>query len=184
RFKMSVKEGLYDSYKSSQVNNYITIQASNRFFSRRDQTAQATPLTFSAAVDPKGILSAAGGRGLVHLEDNLVQYYVKHEVIIGEEKISRFESVNPSIFRPGQLVEMQVSFALGQVQGRFKMFIVLRSIAMLSDEHLQVSCLLNRRFNQLIFYLQNAELASVLEDKGRDGGLKRRIGYEEEEEKD
>ncbi|TDL13365.1 hypothetical protein BD410DRAFT_847026 [Rickenella mellea] len=167
KFQMSVKEGLYDPYKPNYVDHYFTIEASNQFFHRRNRIAQAMPLTFSAEVDPKGILTKAAGQGLVHLEDNSVQYFSKQHMIIGEEKICRFEITNPSIFRPGQLVEVQVSFTIRQVRGRFKMFIVLRSIAMLSDEHL---C--------------NAELASLREVKQPERSLKRRIGYDEEEEKE
>ncbi|TDL15277.1 hypothetical protein BD410DRAFT_732945, partial [Rickenella mellea] len=183
KLKMSVKDGLYESYKSNQVDDYFTIGASNRFFSRRDRITQATPLAFSTAVDPKRILSDAAGGSLVHLEDNVVRYYVKQHVIIGDEKICRFETADPSIFRPGQLVEMQVSFTLGQSLGKFAMFMVLRSIAMLSDERLVVSnCKIENGMNSP--FKQEAELASSLEKRKPEGGLKRRIGYEDEEERD
>lgn len=83
---MSVKEGLYDPYKSSHIDDYFTVEASNQFFCRRDRIPQAMPLTFSSTVDPKGILTKAAGQSLVHLEDNTVRYFVKQRMIIGDEK--------------------------------------------------------------------------------------------------
>lgn len=86
KLQKSVKEGLYDPYTPTRVDDYYTIGASNRFFSRRDRVAHATPLKFSQALDPKGILSNAAGNSLVHLEENSVRYFAKQNIIIGDEK--------------------------------------------------------------------------------------------------
>ncbi|TDL14384.1 hypothetical protein BD410DRAFT_809776 [Rickenella mellea] len=144
-------------------------EAFNPYFTIRNLNTRAIPLQFSPGVDPKGFLLDAGGQTLVHLDDNVVEYFAKQETIIGNEKIERFNSVKPDEFRfrTGLLVEIQMSFLIRKVNGGFKMFKVLRSIAMLSDCHL-----LNANA------LYQASLNSAKQPRTQ--SLKCRLAYDEE----
>ncbi|TDL13923.1 hypothetical protein BD410DRAFT_810149 [Rickenella mellea] len=91
-------------------------------------------------------------------------------MILGDEKITRFNPINPSIFRRGQLVEIQVSFSVRKDGTHFKIMKVLRSIALLSDEH--------------VIEAHVARVAALRIQRPIQQPLKRRIGYIVEEEDD
>ncbi|TDL14415.1 hypothetical protein BD410DRAFT_734128, partial [Rickenella mellea] len=127
------------SYQPTYLDGHLVIEAANPYFVGRSSLSHMTPLEFPTEVDPKGILASAAGQSLFHVEENVVRYYAKQDMILGDEKVTRFNPVNPSIFRRGQLVEIQVSFSVRKDGTHFKIMKVLRSIALLSDEHVLVS---------------------------------------------
>jgi hypothetical protein len=56
----------------------------------------------------------------------------------------RFQAVGPHTFRIGDIVEMQVSFvAVPLKEQKYKMMVVLRSIALLDKAYSQVSICFN-----------------------------------------
>lgn len=86
KMQMSVKDGSYQSYLPTSVDGHLTVEASNPYFLRQSIKSPMTPLDFPANVDPKGILSAAAIENMIHVEENVVQYYAKQDIIVGEEK--------------------------------------------------------------------------------------------------
>ena len=88
KLQMSLKGARYLPYQPTTVSGHRheCIEASNPYFNIRNPNTHAIPLQFSPGVDPKGLLFDAGGQSLVHLEDNVVEYFAKQDMIIGNEK--------------------------------------------------------------------------------------------------
>lgn len=86
KLRRSFANGRYISYQRSDMGGHTAIEASNPYFVMRNLNNLAIPLHFSKGVDPHGILFKAAGDTMVHLEDNVVQYFAKEVEIIGNEK--------------------------------------------------------------------------------------------------
>ncbi|KAF8810962.1 hypothetical protein BYT27DRAFT_7336378 [Phlegmacium glaucopus] len=91
------------------------------------------PAPISPLVDPRGILEKLTKEGFLHGEENEVHYYQVHKNDAGGK--TSVETVNPQIFRIGDIVEAQVSFIVVPLKdNKHKMIVVLRLIALL-DTH-------------------------------------------------
>ncbi|KAF8879257.1 hypothetical protein BD779DRAFT_1407445, partial [Infundibulicybe gibba] len=105
-----------------------SIEVSNRYFTPKRDAPQMTRVPFPESVDPQGILESMTKAGYVHGEENEVGYYTYSQ----EDGEERFQVAKPQVFRIGDLVEVQVSFAVVPLKGgKYKMLSVLRSIALL-----------------------------------------------------
>ncbi|KAF8805555.1 hypothetical protein BYT27DRAFT_7224755 [Phlegmacium glaucopus] len=118
---------------------------SNRYFTPKSEVPDvAAGIVLGEDIDPHGNLRRAAGTGYVHTADNQVYYF--------EQQVK-----TPVTFQVGDIVEVQVSFAVLPLQeGKLKMSMILRSISLLDGSQTQVS------------------------DRPR-VTLKRRVGYLEEE---
>ena len=132
------------------------IEITNRFFTLlKDAGCNPISVPFEKGVNPKGYLAAAlSGGDLVYTEENKVTYYKRLTDMINQKRwvanaqrkvkiltrICKFESVNPKIFQVGDTVEAQISFVATPLQnGKQKLRVVLRSLALLDGKFSQVS---------------------------------------------
>lgn len=58
-----------------ELDEFKTLNASNRYFTPRKDARTAKELTFHSDVDPRGNLSRLLGPTHMHIEDNTVSYY-------------------------------------------------------------------------------------------------------------
>jgi hypothetical protein len=70
----------------SDYQGHASVDISNRYFTPRIEGVQETEISFSAEIDPTGILKKLAGTDLYHGEDNNVHYF---ERIIGQNGGSR-----------------------------------------------------------------------------------------------
>ena len=113
------------------------------------------PVPIPPLIDPRGILEGLKKDEFLHGEENQVYYYRVHESTLRATKryemhipdnrsqmlteTKSVETVNPQIFRVGDIVEAQVSFIAVPLKDRkYKMIVVLRSIALLNANFSQV----------------------------------------------
>lgn len=64
------------TWGNTQPNDQV-VMASSRYFTPRRFTKNETTEPFTKAEDPSGRLARAAGTGLVHIRDNVVEYYIK-----------------------------------------------------------------------------------------------------------
>jgi hypothetical protein len=132
-----------------------TFEASNRYFTSKRDAPDMEPVPISPLIDPRGILEGLKKEELLHGEENQVYYYRVHESALRATKryethilddrsqtltkTKSVETVNPQIFRVGDIVEAQVSFiAVPLKDSKYKLIVVLRSIALLNANFSQV----------------------------------------------
>ncbi|KAF8873003.1 hypothetical protein BD779DRAFT_1452340, partial [Infundibulicybe gibba] len=112
------------------------IELSNRYFTPKRDAPRMIHIPFPESVDPHGILERMTKGEYIHGEENVVEYYTCSREGSGEE---RFQAAKPHVFRIGDLVEAQVSFAVVPLKGgKCKMLCILRSIALLDGQFVQV----------------------------------------------
>ena len=97
----------------------------------------------------------------------------------------RYHEINPMKLRPGDVVEAQVSFVAILLKGqKYKLLVVLRAITLLDCSPLRVSQHSAKPPNAN--EKQNASIARRLsrgtESRRASQGLKRKIGYDEDNE--
>ncbi|KIM38065.1 hypothetical protein M413DRAFT_76431 [Hebeloma cylindrosporum] len=132
------KDALQDITAIGQFEEYMSIDMGNRYFTPRRDAPLATETPFSADVDPHGYLMNAAGTTLIHMEENEVYYY---ERILEENGTDyRFVTTKPIMFCNGDIVEVQVSFALLPLrEKKFKLSLILRSISLLDATYSQAT---------------------------------------------
>ncbi|KAF8906960.1 hypothetical protein CPB84DRAFT_1635248, partial [Gymnopilus junonius] len=114
------------------------LEMSNRYFTPRKQAQEVEELTFGHDVDPKDILKKAAGNCLVHIEDNVVQYY--ELVKTKGSGDAKFLPAKPIKFQVGNIVKAQVSIILiPQCESKFKSTMVLQSLTIMDGTFTQVS---------------------------------------------
>jgi hypothetical protein len=122
-------------------------EASNRYFTSKRDAPDMVPVPIPPSIDPHGILENLKKGGFIYGEENEVYYYRAHETTSSGTKRYEIyipkdtalmkepksvETVNPQIFRVGDIVEAQVSFIVVPLKDKkYKMIVVLRSIALL-----------------------------------------------------
>ncbi|KAF8800970.1 hypothetical protein BYT27DRAFT_7227042 [Phlegmacium glaucopus] len=113
------------------------LEASNRYLTSKRDAPDMQPAPISPLVDPRGILEKLTKEGFLHGEENEVHYYQVHKNDAGGK--TSVETVNPQIFRIGDIVEAQVSFIVVPLKdNKHKMIVVLRSIALLDTRFSKV----------------------------------------------
>ncbi|KAF8802170.1 hypothetical protein BYT27DRAFT_7215577 [Phlegmacium glaucopus] len=138
---------------------------SNRYFTPKSEAPNAVGIVLADDVDPHGNLTRAAGSGYIHTEDNQV-YYFKRQV--KSEDDHRFVATSPVTFQVGDIVKVQVSFAVLPLrEGRLKTLMILRSISLLDGGQTQATAVL--------------KFSSKMKAWEPRITLKRRMGYLEEE---
>jgi hypothetical protein len=151
----------------STLGNHTTLEMGNRYFTPIKNNQNSEPLILSSEIDPHGYMAKAAAGRYVHCEENVVRYYTKEKInknhyryffyfyfftekVLTLELLISFIETNPSHFRVGDIVEVEVSFLLvpfGPIRdGYFKSSMVLRGIALLDETVTQVSHNLILRF--------------------------------------
>ncbi|PBK83795.1 hypothetical protein ARMGADRAFT_944439 [Armillaria gallica] len=128
-FKRQFLEGIFQKWTPDNTDNNISINISNRYLKKA---------SFEKGVDPKGILAAAcTKKNLIHTEDNKVQFFTSS---IDEEGERQFDTTEPQIFRPGNIVEIQLSImAVAMKNSQKKIKLKLRSVALIDEGFTKVS---------------------------------------------
>ncbi|KAF8902952.1 hypothetical protein CPB84DRAFT_1746455 [Gymnopilus junonius] len=134
----------------------------NRYFTPRKQAQEAEEFTLGCDIDPKDILKKATGNHLVHIEDNIVQYY---------EMVKRFIPAKLIKFQVGDIVEAQVSIILiPQCESKFKSTMVLQSLTIMDGTFTQDAA-------KMQLQLQKSAIANI----SMGPTLKCSVGYADEE---
>ncbi|KDR84719.1 hypothetical protein GALMADRAFT_52917, partial [Galerina marginata CBS 339.88] len=104
-------------------------------------------ISLGEEINPHGHLTKAAGTGYVHIEDNQVYYFERQ---VKNEDDHRFVPVAPVTFQVGDIVEVQVSFAVFPLcEGKLKTSMTLRSITLLDGSQTQASSLLGYEMDYL-----------------------------------
>ncbi|PPR03254.1 hypothetical protein CVT26_008080 [Gymnopilus dilepis] len=149
--------------------NEQALEMSNRYFTPKKFAGQADELPFGMDVDPHGHLRAAAGDSLVHIEDNVVQYF--EQVKSGHLDESKFISTKPIKFQVGDIVEAQVSVVLiPQREKKWKSTLILRTLTLLDGRYTHEAAKLRLQSTQ-----------AGLNPRHATNSLKRRVGYTDEE---
>lgn len=76
-FKRTIGNELGEDPLYSDFKNYRALDASNRFFTPRDDRSENDHTPLGIEVDPHGFLQQAAGSAYIHTTDNKVYYYEK-----------------------------------------------------------------------------------------------------------
>ncbi|KAJ8481024.1 hypothetical protein ONZ45_g15445 [Pleurotus djamor] len=114
-----------------EYEGHSTISASNRFFTRQQHAAGLETIPISEDVDPNGVLSKADLKQFVHTEENEVTYHLLNTSETGD---TVFSEAKPIIFHVRDIVEICVSVICFPIQNRFKVKLVLRSLALINGQ--------------------------------------------------
>jgi hypothetical protein len=136
------------------LEEFTTLNASNRYFTPRKDIQTAKELAFHRDVDPHGNLARLLGTAHAHIDDNVVSYYErvghdnpKYRSVASQKstfeltiETHRYVNVKPGSVCVGDIVELQVSFIMVPLRdNKFKATMVLRSILVLDHTFTQVT---------------------------------------------
>jgi hypothetical protein len=62
---------------SSQYGDFVSLDASNRYFTPKRDAKNMAHVPFDRLVDPQGILENMATAGYVHGDENIVKYYAR-----------------------------------------------------------------------------------------------------------
>ncbi|KDQ57388.1 hypothetical protein JAAARDRAFT_130657, partial [Jaapia argillacea MUCL 33604] len=114
------------------------IKFSNLLFTSLNLVKHDNIIALEENIDPHSLVCQKMPRHLVHIHDNMVQYWEKYPTWINFPSSFRHclpHRVHPHNFWTGQLIELEVSFATVPTQkGGHKLLCTLRSIALLDQE--------------------------------------------------
>ena len=74
-FDQEMNSDRLTDYSSSTSNGYPSIDASNRYFTPKQDISNDDHLQYPKTVDPRGILGSIAGNDLVYAPENVVEYY-------------------------------------------------------------------------------------------------------------
>ncbi|KAF8896892.1 hypothetical protein CPB84DRAFT_1848068 [Gymnopilus junonius] len=134
-----------------QTPTFLDIKTSKHVASSK-QAQEAEELTFGHDVDPKDILKKAAGNRLVHIEDNVVQYY----------EMVKTKGSGDAKFLPAKPIKFKWS--------KFKSTMVLRSLTIMDGTFTQDAA-------KMQLQLQKSAIANI----SMGPTLKRSVGYADEE---
>ena len=151
-----VPEGTLEPFLPSEFLTHTCIDVSTRYFTSRREDPTGTAISFSPAVDPKGMLRSLSTEDHFHGVDNQVLYYAlvassktKQHQCVSQYRYSylslitwihRFVTTDPITFRTGDIVEVQTTISVVPVKkDRFRMIVSLRALAMLDNGPSMVS---------------------------------------------
>jgi hypothetical protein len=74
-FARQIPAGALEVWQPYETEGHVALRLWNRYFTRKRDQGSRPAVPFSPVIDPAGILARACDQGVVHLEDNEVQYY-------------------------------------------------------------------------------------------------------------
>ncbi|KAH7906137.1 hypothetical protein BJ138DRAFT_1117847 [Hygrophoropsis aurantiaca] len=120
--------GSIEKWQPTDYAGYTAIDIQNRYFTPKKFANGLPSVPFDDAVDPNGYLKDSVGSELIHTDDNRVEYY--------SSAVAGAQTVSPSSFRVGDLVEVCLSAVMAPVNAeKHRMIVVLRSLALLESRH-------------------------------------------------
>jgi hypothetical protein len=75
-----------EALHASQHGDFVSLDASNRYFTPKRDAKNMTHVPFDRLVDPQGILENMASTGYVHGEENVVSYYARRVEEDGTER--------------------------------------------------------------------------------------------------
>ncbi|KAJ6520780.1 hypothetical protein DFH09DRAFT_1426698 [Mycena vulgaris] len=106
--------------------------ASNRLFTNKTDAPTEQDTEFQNGVDPLNVLQKLKNNDLIHAPDNIVKYFKR---VDDKGKVTYEESV-PGAYRPGDIVELQVSFVAIKTAGnKVKVTTRLQAVTLLTNEY-------------------------------------------------
>jgi hypothetical protein len=159
QLERNVPSNKLEDFQPNTYGLHTRLVISNRYFSSRNNSELSSIVAFNPTTDPYKILSNLRHNNLVHTTDNEVLFYNSvgsshtsrpKRVMFhynGERRfkcstnaIHRFIPVAPTIFKEGDIVEVQMTIIATPIKDkRLKLIFQLRSIALLDCSFAQVS---------------------------------------------
>ncbi|KAF7981291.1 hypothetical protein HWV62_34205 [Athelia sp. TMB] len=160
----NLERGDIESWKPERYRTWQTLDIGNRYFRRQNNEGDAVPISLPRNVDPDGILAKLAGDEWVHTEDNEVRYFGLVPSVAGKPK---YEPIDPSEFKLGDIVEVQCSAVGIRRRGREEVYnlrLVLRALTLLDASHGKAA-----RANRMQQAIQSPQSPAR--------GIKRTVGY-------
>ncbi|KAF7985752.1 hypothetical protein HWV62_345 [Athelia sp. TMB] len=167
----NVERGDLESWTPVRFRNWQALDIGNRYFVYQHIEGDAVAIPMPASVDPDGVLASIAGEKWVYTEENEVSYFRMR--INGDGKAKYTTSI-PSEFKVGDLVEAQFSVLAVRRRGKeniYSLKLVLRALTLLDDTHGKTARA--KRMHQAVRFTNVAQR-----------GIKRTIGYMDDEEDD
>ncbi|EIW51397.1 uncharacterized protein TRAVEDRAFT_84659, partial [Trametes versicolor FP-101664 SS1] len=173
------------TWRTSRLENYLTLAFGNRYLTA-SKFAEGKPRgDLSDVVDPFYILQPRLTTQ-VHLQENVVEYWEQTVTENQGRSISSFRRIKPDGIFPGTMVELQIAFAAVKVGHHEYIFLPkLRAICVLSravqsviTSSLYSLCCAHYKQDYNSSALKDLSLRAISPLKK----VKRKVGYEEEEE--
>ncbi|KAK0452174.1 uncharacterized protein EV420DRAFT_1273877, partial [Desarmillaria tabescens] len=162
------RDGEPEHWKPMSMKGLDAIELSNRYFRLRNTTNNEEGVPFPNDVDPAGILAKMAQRKWIHTEDNEVRYYRGVMDERGKKRQARYVSAKPQIFRVGDIVDTQCLVMLLRTnEGTARMKMILRALALVNSDNSMATA---ERRN-----VTSMQPETIVR-------MKRKIGFEEEEE--
>ncbi|TFK51926.1 hypothetical protein OE88DRAFT_1612848, partial [Heliocybe sulcata] len=123
------KDGAMQAWAPSDLQGHPAINIKSRYFSSTRDLGNPSSIPFDKRLDPNGILTNLVDDKWVHTQDNVVDYCQAKET---EDGSIRYVKCDPSIFRIGDIVEVDIGFiAIPISSNQMRMGLVLRSLTVL-----------------------------------------------------
>ena len=74
-FNQELNSGILDNHTSPTFQDHLSMDASNRYFTLKQNILNDDHLQFLKVVDPRNILESLKGQDLVYGPENVVEYY-------------------------------------------------------------------------------------------------------------
>ncbi|KAH7903324.1 hypothetical protein BJ138DRAFT_1020827, partial [Hygrophoropsis aurantiaca] len=130
----NVPPGALEKWQPFDYIGTRAIEIQNRYFTVKRFGNGLPKLPFDLLCDSNGYLEDCSTPEMYHTEDNEVDYYSSADTGYRATKIS------PSAFRAGDLVEACLSVITSPISAdKYKMLVVLRSLALIDSTHTMVS---------------------------------------------
>ncbi|KAH7905812.1 hypothetical protein BJ138DRAFT_1017203 [Hygrophoropsis aurantiaca] len=127
-----VPPGALESWQPSEYRGYTALDIQNRYFTPRKFANGQAKIAFDKLCDDNHYLEDSSTPELYHTYDNHVDYYAAAE--------AGAQTIAPSSFRAGDIVEVCLSAVMAPVSAdKYKMLIVMRSMAAVDTSHTMVS---------------------------------------------
>ncbi|KAF7968166.1 hypothetical protein HWV62_31706 [Athelia sp. TMB] len=130
----NMDDGSIEQWAPVRFQAWPALEFSNRYFVHQNTEGDMVPVAYSENMDPDGVLAEMAGEDWVHTADNQVSFYKRDAV--SDEK-PRFVPFDPSMFKKGDLVEVQFSMVAVKQRGKDEQHnvrLILRAVAMLDDK--------------------------------------------------
>ncbi|KZP33347.1 hypothetical protein FIBSPDRAFT_721456, partial [Athelia psychrophila] len=131
RMSRYLEDSVLPTLDDKEYLGYRGLRASNRYFSWKGSKGTSPSVPFTKDVDPSNFLQSMLGSDFEHTKENEVIYMA---CTGGSDGKPSYTPKDPATFLPGDIVEVQVSFAAFQTRdGNNKLEIVLRGLTLLDD---------------------------------------------------
>ncbi|KAF9465393.1 hypothetical protein BDZ94DRAFT_1307255 [Collybia nuda] len=143
KFSQRMPENSLEPLVMEMFEEYRAITISNRYCTSRNKSPTHSSIPFKSCVDPDQILQFSMGAEFIHTAENEVEYFKFYP---DENGSNQYRNMDPSLFRIGDIVEVQLSFVVVPVKNnRSKMINVLRAVTLLDPKYQMDSAIIRNR---------------------------------------